>query len=158
MEGKNAEVQSTGPERDTLLDRVIVVQPDPQTLEVFGDRFKPCASIIQLFSKGEDALDMVQSEEEKGMPPVSLVVTDYRLPGGKDGFDVIKGIRDRYPDSIRVMYSGKASDLSRLNEEELVEYGITHMYDPHIRRPSEVVDALIGEVKKRQAKEQHTNP
>lgn len=153
MEGANSEVQSKGAERDKLLGRVVVVQPDPRTLEVFGDRFKQHASTVQLFSQGEDVLSMLESEEGKAMPPVSLVVTDYHLPGEKDGIDIIRVMRDKYPDSIRVLYSGKASDLSRLDEPRLIEYGVTHMYDPNISRPSQVADALIEEVKKIQAKQ-----
>jgi DNA-binding NtrC family response regulator len=64
----------------------------------------------QLFAKsGQKALEILQKEE------VHVIVTDMCMPG-MDGVELLKNVREKYPQIIKIILSGY-TDMSVLQEE-----------------------------------------
>ncbi|MCP4259873.1 MAG: response regulator [Planctomycetes bacterium] len=64
----------------------------------------------QLFAKsGQEALEILQKEE------VHVIVTDMCMPG-MDGVELLKIVRETYPNIVKIILSGY-TDMSVLNEE-----------------------------------------
>lgn len=64
----------------------------------------------QLFAKsGQEALEILEKEQ------VHVIVTDMRMPG-MDGLDLLKIVREKYPDILMIVLSGY-TDMPALLEE-----------------------------------------
>jgi two-component system response regulator HupR/HoxA len=64
----------------------------------------------QLFAgSGQEALEILQKEQ------VHIIVTDIRMPG-MDGIELLKIVRERYPNIIKIVFTG-FMDTSALHTE-----------------------------------------
>jgi DNA-binding NtrC family response regulator len=73
----------------------------------------------QLFAKsGQEALEILEKE------PVHVIVTDMRMPG-MDGLELLKIVREKYPDILMIVLSGYTDMpalLEEFNQGEIFEF------------------------------------
>lgn len=75
-------------------------------------------SVVTALS-GKEALEFL-----KGSPPVSLIITDYRMPQ-MDGIEFLKEIKRLYPETLRMVLTGYADTqiaLDAINEGEVYRF------------------------------------
>src|SRR5271168_4680613 len=82
--------------------RILFVDDEPQVLEALEDllyRYRPKWEMV-FAGSGANALDQMRQT------PFDVIVTDVRMPG-MDGFGLLGTVRDKYPDTIRIAFSGQ---------------------------------------------------
>ncbi|MES2919665.1 MAG: ATPase, T2SS/T4P/T4SS family [Pseudomonadota bacterium] len=83
--------------------RVLLVDDDPNVLAALRRVFRWENYELLLAHHGEEALRLLEAG-----PPVHLVISDYMMPG-MTGSDLLGRIRERWPDTIRIMLTGQAN-------------------------------------------------
>jgi phosphoserine phosphatase RsbU/P len=68
--------------------RILVVDDDPDVLEVIGDLVTSFGYLPVLASDGAHACDVIETQ------PIPIVITDWRMPG-MDGLELTRRIRSR---------------------------------------------------------------
>ncbi|MDX1690031.1 MAG: response regulator [Acidimicrobiia bacterium] len=71
---------------------------------------------VRYATSGPEALDLLEEE------PAEIVVSDLLMPG-MDGLDLLRAVRDRHPETVRIVLSGHA-DL----ESTMKLTGVAHQY------------------------------
>lgn len=72
----------------TEQETILIVDDDPDLTKMLGEFFEGLGYAVHTSFWGEEGLEMAQSL----MP--DLIIQDVRFPGGMDGFDVVKQLRD----------------------------------------------------------------
>ena len=100
----------------------------PEKILIVDDEASVVAGITRQFRKefnlvpangGEESLDLIESEG-----PFAVVVSDYRMPG-MDGIQFLAQVRERSPDSVRVMLTGQAdfdTSINAVNEGRIFRF------------------------------------
>lgn len=83
--------------------RVLLVDDDANVLAALRRVFRWENYELLLAHHGEEALRLLEAG-----PPVHLVISDYMMPG-MTGSDLLGRIRERWPDTIRIMLTGQAN-------------------------------------------------
>jgi two-component system NtrC family sensor kinase len=103
------------------IGRVLLVEDSPEVAEVCSAYLEQLGYTVTSVSNGKAALDFL---ERKG--PVDLVFSDILMPGGMNGVDLARTIRERYPRLPVLLctgYSGSAQDA--------VEQGFVVLQKPY---------------------------
>ncbi len=89
--------------------RVIFVDDEPNVLSGFQRMLRPYRDDwdMRFALRGEDALAELDTE------PVDVIVTDMRMPG-MAGNTLLEIMRERHPDTVRVVLSGQVDDKAAL--------------------------------------------
>lgn len=82
-----------------MIKRILFVDDEKQILRALNRLFSNSDYTIFLKESGEEALLFLESN------PVDLVVSDIRMPG-MNGFELLRKIKDTYPNVMRVALSG----------------------------------------------------
>jgi HD-like signal output (HDOD) protein len=98
--------------------RILFVDDESRVLEGLQRTLRPLRHqwAMAFANSGEKALDILANE------PFDVIVTDMRMPG-MDGATLLREVRTRHPDIVRVVLSGQ-SDL----ESVINSAGVTHRY------------------------------
>jgi two-component system NtrC family sensor kinase len=105
-------------EQATLLRRVLLVDDEPNVLRALKRVLRRIPWDLQTANSGEEALQLMAES------PVDVVVCDYRMPG-MTGVDFLRQVRDRWPDTQRLMLSGQADQsaiLEAVNRSEIFRF------------------------------------
>lgn len=79
--------------------RILVVDDSPATLEVVGRILRQSGHSV------ETAPDVAGAVSRLHGGPLDLVITDFRMPGA-DGLDLVRHVRENFPDTAVVMLTG----------------------------------------------------
>ncbi len=79
--------------------RILVVDDSPATLEVVGRILSGNGHRVETASNVANAVRKLE-----GATP-DLVITDFRMPGG-DGLDLVRHVRENFPDTAVIMLTG----------------------------------------------------
>jgi two-component system response regulator HupR/HoxA len=116
----------------TKLPIILVVDDERQSQEalkrVLADEFR-----VLTASNADEAANVLDSEL------VHAILCDQRMPG-MQGVDFLKGVRERWPDPVRMIISGYTSSediIAGINEAGIYQY-ITKPWDP---------DELVGSLR-----------
>lgn len=124
---------------------VVAVDDDPLILQAMGDylvhfniTFESCGYT------GDDCADFNNLLEGGGKAP-DVIIADYRLPGRRNGLDVISELREHHGDAIpAILFTG---DI--LLEETLPEEALAHiklLYKPvRMKALNDEIRALLPE-------------
>jgi two-component system NtrC family sensor kinase len=91
--------------------KVLLVEDSPEVAEVCSAYLEQLGYTVTSVTNGKAALDFL---ERKG--PVDLVFSDILMPGGMNGVDLARVVRERYPRLPVLLctgYSGSAQDAVR---------------------------------------------
>lgn len=104
---------------DTLAPATLLfVDDEPGILSSLRRLFRPHGYNILIAESG--ALGLVELEKTH----VDLVISDMRMPE-MDGATFLKGVRERWPDTVRILLTGYAdvtSTVAAINEGEIYRY------------------------------------
>ncbi len=79
--------------------KILVVDDSPATLEVVGRILRHQGHSV------ETAPDVAAAVARLDGEPLDLVITDFRMPGA-DGLDLVRHVRENFPDTAVVMLTG----------------------------------------------------
>lgn len=82
---------------------ILLVDDERQILKAFSRLFQDSPHTLHLAESGKEAL------ERLGTTPVDMVISDMRMPD-MDGYALLKQVKQRYPDTIRLILSGYADE------------------------------------------------
>jgi two-component system NtrC family sensor kinase len=116
---KKQSAQIKTPPHTSRKIRVLFVDDEPAALKAMERTLQALDFELRAASCSEDAIKIIQS----GFRP-ALVISDFRMPGD-DGLHLLRWIKDRIPESKRIMISGYA-DRSRV--EQALKEGIVHIF------------------------------
>lgn len=103
---------------------VLCVDDEPNILSALKRLFRPHGYRVLCADSGADALSMLEHEQ------VDLVISDMRMPE-MDGAQFLECVRERWPDTMRLLltgYSDIGSILAAINRGEIYRY-ITKPWD-----------------------------
>ena len=81
--------------------KVLLVDDEPNVLKALKRIFHQENYEIFIAGSGSEALEVLKIE------PCQLMITDYMMPG-MNGTDLLRNVKDKYPDIIRIMLTGHA--------------------------------------------------
>ena len=79
--------------------KILVVDDSPVTLELVGRILRQSGHTV------ETAADVIGAVARLDGGPLDLVITDFRMPGA-DGLDLVRHVRENFPDTAVVMLTG----------------------------------------------------
>ena len=80
---------------------ILVVDDEADLRELAHEILEPLGYRVLLATSGEQALEMLATD-----PAVDLLFSDVVMPGGIDGFELVKRVRDAYPGVKTLLTSG----------------------------------------------------
>jgi DNA-binding NtrC family response regulator len=95
-------------------DKVLVVDDEPQVLELFSDLLKKEKYAVKCVLSGEEALNIINNED------FDIVLLDIKL-GGISGIETLKKIKDVKPKMIVIMITGFGYDEDLISKSK--EFG-----------------------------------
>lgn len=81
--------------------RVLLVDDEEEVLQGLALALRGRGYQLRFATSAAAALDLLARE------PVDVVVTDYQMPG-TDGLELLRQVTDRFPDTARLMLTGRA--------------------------------------------------
>jgi response regulator RpfG family c-di-GMP phosphodiesterase len=84
-----------------MINRVLFVDDEPNVLEGYARALRKQFSMDSATS-GEEALERMNKNG-----PYAVIVSDMRMPG-MNGVELLKTVRQRWPDTVRIMLTGNA--------------------------------------------------
>jgi two-component system KDP operon response regulator KdpE len=113
-------------------EKILVVDDEPRVVRLVNQVLKAVGYQVIAASSGEPALEMVALEQP------DLVLLDVRLPGGMDGYEICRRIRE-FSDVAVIMLTAKALESDIL-------YGFDAGADDYLTKPFSAKE-LVARVK-----------
>lgn len=110
----------TAPDGDRRTWKVVVVDDDPDVVELLEQLLKREGHIVKTASDAASAITLIAGSAIKP----ELLLTDYNLPGGLDGLDLLRSLRASLPRGLpAIVLTGDISSeaLSRIAAEDCVQ-------------------------------------
>jgi DNA-binding NtrC family response regulator len=102
------------------MKHILFVDDEPRLLEALERMLRPQRRDwrMSFVVGGEAALAAIEETFLPGRVRIDIVVTDMRMPG-IDGAELLKNVRERHPDVIRMVLSGYFETESELRANAL---------------------------------------
>lgn len=136
------------------MKRVLFVDDEPAVLDALRGRLRSLRSSCEMIFVDSAARAIVVME----LQPVDVIVSDMRMPG-MDGAQLLTVVRDRWPETIRIVLSGYAEEeqskrlltiahryLSKPCEARQIESAIDRCLQLHGFLTDPALRALVGHV------------
>jgi response regulator RpfG family c-di-GMP phosphodiesterase len=117
-----------------MSEKILIVDDEPNVLEGFKRQLRRQFALrerdirIDTALRGEDALRIMGDDS-----PYAVVVSDMQMPG-IDGIQLLSMVRERTPDTVRIMLTGKANTttaIGAVNEGRIFRF-LTKPCSPEI--------------------------
>ena len=125
--------------------RILFVDDEPNVLKAMRRLFRKAPWQQSFADSGREALELM---EESG--PFDVVVSDQRMPG-MTGAELLKEVRTRHPETIRIILSGYAdfqSILDAINEGSIYKF-LTKPWDDEALRNTLTEAVEVVELRRR---------
>ncbi|MEQ8397600.1 response regulator [Thalassobaculum sp.] len=127
--------KATSPESRLNSATVLVVDDESELLDVVAEMLRSLGYRTLTASSGQGALDILE------MTPVSLVLSDVVMPGGMNGVELGREIRDRWPALPVQLTSGYSAEVAK-------SFGDDPLLDSVLPKPCSM-DELSDRVRQR---------
>jgi PAS domain S-box-containing protein len=87
-------------DRRTHVERVLIVEDEPDLMDVAASLFSSMGYDVLTASSGREAMDVLEQSD------VDILFTDVVMPNGMDGIELASYTRDHYPDTKIMLASG----------------------------------------------------
>jgi PAS domain S-box-containing protein len=87
-------------DRRTHVERVLIVEDEPDLMDVAASLFASMGYDVLTASSGREAMDVLEQSD------VDILFTDVVMPNGMDGIELASYTRDHYPDTKIMLASG----------------------------------------------------
>lgn len=97
---------------------ILVVDDDDNARHGLGLSLRSGGYRVSFAANAESALELLRLE------PVDVVISDHRMPG-MSGLEFLKLVRDRHPDTVRIMLTGHADmemAIKAINQGEIYRF------------------------------------
>ena len=97
---------------------ILVVDDDDNARHGLGLALRSGGYRVSFAASAESALELLRFE------PMDVIISDHRMPG-MSGLEFLKLVRDRYPDTIRIMLTGHADmemAIKAINHGEIYRF------------------------------------
>ena len=84
---------------------ILVVEDDDDVREAIGAMLDEAGFRVETAATGWEAIALIEEQ------PFDLVVADIRLPGGLDGLQMARHVRERHPGLKCLFISGRAAPM-----------------------------------------------
>ena len=118
--------------------RILVVDDEPDILLGLSSLLERLGHYVKTFDNPAQALEHIAS----GDVDYDLVITDYRIPGGRSGLDLAKQVKEherrkggRRKAKVFLMSAFDIMSLPELNEPDLNEAAKSEIVDEIIQKP-----------------------
>lgn len=98
--------------------RILIVDDQPLVLDVLKEILSRGPYDVMAAPSGEEALELLAHD------PIDVVISDERMPG-MQGSEFLALVRQRHPDTIRIILTGHASvdaAIRAINEGEIFRF------------------------------------
>lgn len=105
---------------------LLLVDDEPSILSALRRLLRPTGHTVLTATSGAEGLELLAAQ------PVALVVSDMRMPV-MDGAQFLEQVRNRWPDTVRILLTGYAdmtSTIDAINRGEIYRY-IAKPWDDH---------------------------
>lgn len=109
---------ASAPDRRTC--KIVIVEDDPDIVELLEQLLKAEGHIVRTAPDAASAITLIAG----GAIKPELLLTDYNLPGGTDGLDLLRRLRAGMPDGLpAIILTGDISSeaLARIASEKCVQ-------------------------------------
>lgn len=99
--------------------KILCVDDEKNVLKALRRLFMDDDYDVNIAESGEKGLEIMETESD-----TQVVISDYRMPG-MNGVDFLKQVRERWPDTIRIVLSGyadTASVVAAINEGHIYKF------------------------------------
>ena len=99
-------------------DAVLFVDDEWEILQALKRRFRKEPFTLYTAGSGQEALDILESN------PVQLIISDARM-AGMDGIQLLEQVKQRYPDIVRMIFSGYVETeglMDAINKGEVLRF------------------------------------
>lgn len=97
---------------------ILIVDDEQAVLDGLGRSLRRPEYVVYSATSPEAAMELLRTQ------PVDLVISDHLMPG-TTGIEFLKLVRDRYPDTMRIMLTGHAdmdTVIKAINEGEIYRF------------------------------------
>jgi len=126
--GDSAPASGSAPEAPARY-RLLLVDDEPNVLRALRRVFRQENYEVEIAHSGEDALRKFSE------CPFQVVISDYLMPG-MDGAELLQRLKQRYPDTIRIMLTGHADTgavMGAINEGAVYKFILKPWNDDDLR-------------------------
>lgn len=109
--------------------RILIVDDEPGILKALTRTFRSEAYEVLTADSGKEALDRLAEA------PAHVVISDYMMPG-MNGAELLKEVKRRYPDTLRIMLTGHADTgavMGAVNEGAVYKFILKPWNDDDLR-------------------------
>ncbi len=109
--------------------RVLLVDDEPNVLSSLKRIFRQENYEILTANNADEALHMLKTKS------VHLVISDFKMPG-MNGAELLQRIKERYPDTIRIMLTGHADSnavMGAINDGAVYKFILKPWHDDDLR-------------------------
>ncbi len=109
--------------------RLLIVDDEPGILKALTRTFRAESYEVLTAASGEEALARLAET------PVQVIVSDYMMPG-MNGAELLKQVKARYPDTLRIMLTGHADTgavMGAINEGAVYKFILKPWNDDDLR-------------------------
>ena len=103
--------------------QILLIDDDPHLLASFSAVYRKQPIDLYLAISGFDSFRILQER------PVDVVIVDGNMPGLR-GIEVLKIVKNRYPNILRVLLTGDPDPIARKGEAGEIHYRFTKPCDP----------------------------
>jgi two-component system, probable response regulator PhcQ len=122
---------------------ILVVDDEPRVLDALRRTLRDPAYRVLTASDGREALSLLAAEQ------VDVLLSDIDMPG-MNGIELVKEVRRRFPEVIRLLLTGDASldsALDAINDGEVYRYLVKPWKGAELRQTVADACARLGELR-----------
>lgn len=150
---KDGDVETQDEQPEITRYQILFVDDEPNILKALKRGFRQENYITHIAKDGETALAILKKEQ------IQLIISDFKMPG-MNGAELLKRVKNLYPDIIRIMLTGEADTnavMGAINEGAVYKFILKPWNDDDLRITIGLALEKYDLVKRNKALQKTTN-